>query len=169
MVEEITQEEREKRAEVARINLDSNYITGLAASKLGTPANYGMLLDGVYRSTVSEVPDENTYNQLFVPALLNSESGVSINKAYLETTAASIVQQSLLVLPADEILQAIGVSEEVTTKYSGKIVSELTDEEKQAIIGTYFPNMVEQVIAERLPAMREARAGALERTLSGEE
>ena len=100
---------------------------------------------------------------------MNSESGVSINKAYLETTAASIVQQSLLVLPADEILQAIGVSEEVTTKYSGKIVSELTDEEKQAIIGTYFPNMVEQVIAERLPAMREARAGALERTLSGEE
>ena len=160
--------EREEKIKVARINLANPYLLGLAASKIGTPENYGKLLEGVYEATVSNVPDEDTYRNLFLPALLRSEEGATINAPYLKTSAASIVQESLFTLPADEVLKNIGVSEEVANKYSGKYLNDLSDEDQKAIVGTYFPNMVEDIISKRLPEMRKTRAGNLENILTQE-
>ena len=160
--------QREEKIKVARMNLANPYLLGLAASKVGTPENYGKLLEGVYEATVSKVPDENTYRDLFLPALLSSEEGITINAPYLKTSAAAIIQESLFTLPADEILNDIGVNEEVANKYFGKYLNDLSDEDKKAIVGTYFPNMVENVIARRLPEMRKARAGNLEKILTQE-
>jgi hypothetical protein len=158
----ITDEQRE----VARSNLANEYLRGLAASKIGTPERYGGLVDGIYRETVSNTPSDEVYQRLFVPALMNSDSGATINEGYLKTQATAIIGESLALLPVSEVLTGIGVSEEVANTYADRTIEDLSDNEKGAIFSTYMTNMVESVIEERLPQMRNARAGALEEMLT---
>tara|TARA_Y100000031_G_C8174499_1_gene363390 strand:- start:567 stop:1073 length:507 start_codon:yes stop_codon:yes gene_type:complete len=161
-----TEEQREEARQVARANLDNSYLTGLATSKIGKPENYGRLLGGIYKQTISTAPDQETYEQLFLPGLNDSESGVTINENYLKTQATAIIQESLFTLPVDEILEGMGINPEVAKTYSERSMEDLSDEEKGSIFSTYMTNMVEEEIEQRLPEMRESRINALEKALT---
>jgi hypothetical protein len=60
----------------------------------------------------------------------------------------------------------MGINPEVAKTYSERSMEDLSDEEKGSIFSTYMTNMVEKVIEQRLPEMRESRINALEKALT---
>lgn len=162
------EEGKERQREISRLNLDDSYLTGLAVAKIGTPENYGKLLEGIYEQTIAKAPNQESYENLFLPALQNSENGVVINEPYLKTQATKIIQESLFKLPVNEILNRMGVSDEVSKSYTEKDIADLSEKDAGLIISIYLKDMVERVIEERLPEMRKSRVSALEKILTSD-
>jgi hypothetical protein len=153
MSEKENQSELEERVKVAKLNLDKAVqLKDLAVSGLMTYEQYGKLNSGLYEEAVSNVPDEQTYKTLYLPALLSKEGAV--HQEYLKERSQRILIESLSVLSAEDALKYAGFKKEIDEKYKGKYVHELNEEEAGKIIGTYLSNLVEETIVKKIMPLR---------------
>lgn len=163
-------ENLETKVKYAKIILEkAEALKDYAASALMSHEQYGRLVQGFYESTASKLPDEETYERLFAPALLTK--GASINQGYLQERSEQLLTESLSVLPVADALNYTGVKlKELDEKYNEKYVFQLPEEEMKELIFSYLTNLSEETIAKKIiPARAKQRTGNLEKIFAKKE
>lgn len=162
-------EKREKIREVALKNLESS-LWKYATPKLVSQEQYGMIskMAGAdYQNTLSQTPDQNTYEQLFYPQL--ASEGGAITSPYLQVTSTKILQESVMSLKVEDVYKLMKLSKPMKASYQGKYISELDKEEIQSIVGSYMQNKVTDIVTELLGKQKQGISKGLEEILCEEE
>lgn len=163
---EPTPEQREAMRQIAIANLNDNYICNIASAKLGSPNRYGTILSTLYGKTIVQAPEQNAYEQLFLPDLASDEG--SLTKQRLMTKAAKIIQESLGTVKVQDIFALMNSERNLKGQYENKYVTELSEEETANLINGYLTNMVNKGAESALSREREVVIGGLEQMFCNE-
>jgi hypothetical protein len=156
---------KEKQREVALINLESS-MWNYALPKLITSEQYGKLSEGskqFYNQTISKTPEQSVYEQLFL-SQLNSEGG-AITSNYLQTTSAQILQESLLSVKTEDVMKYFKIKN-IKESLQDKYINELSEEEMQQIVGSYFQYKTDEKVKEILDLRQKSITKNLEELVS---
>ena len=114
----------ELRAEMAMKNLKGS-LWNYAAPKIVTHSRYGEISDSIkyfYSNLIAKAPDQNIYNQLFLPQLMYE--GGAITSPYLQNTSYAILQDDLLNIKIEDALGLMGYKGTLKKELSGKYVKD---------------------------------------------
>jgi len=153
--EEITPEQKEEFRELALKNLGGT-IWKYATPKLVTSEQYGQLSEiakGTYAETISERPEQDIYEKLFLPQL--AEEGGAITSPYLQKMSLKIIQESIQMLKVEDIYNFIGLETAMKEDYAGKYVFELTKEEVGNLVGSYMSFRTSDIVKGLLDKNKE--------------
>ena len=142
-------QEREKKRELALIRLQNDFFRGLAASKVGTWQDYGALLGDIRKRTINGYSEDLAYQELIAPRLERDNS--------LEDHAATLLKQSLGDIKVSDYYAVLGLSSQPRQDMANKLVSELADDVKNTLVGTYFKNLADTEAAKTLASRVDSR------------
>jgi len=148
-------EKNERLRQLALIRLQDPFYAGLTAAKFGTWQNYGEILEDIYTQTVSSgAPSPGAYDELFAKRLLNGEA---ITDKSLQNDASQLMAVSIADAKVEDLMKLLGSEKDVSSAYQDKYVKELSEEEAQAMQGTYLRGIVDSQAAQAL-MVRQAQA-----------
>ena len=159
------QEEKAKNREAALENLGGS-LWNYAAPKLITAEQYGGLSQAserFYFETISKAPEQNVYEQLFLPQLAGE--GGAITSPYLQTRSLAILQESLFGVKVEDAVKYAGV-EKVGEKFKDKYVSDLSQEEAGQIVGSAIQYQTDNKVKDILALRQKGISEGLEKILS---
>lgn len=162
------EEERELTRRYALESLGDEKIWQYALPQLVNQKQYGDIAQFVqeqYQRTIQKTPDQKTYEKVFAPLFL-SEDGM-ISNPIIQKNCASIIAGSIGSLYVEEVLVGVGSNKKVKKEYEGKCVSELSEKEKQIVIGAYMQELVKRKVSKILSKPSEEIVGGLEQILTG--
>ena len=162
-----SEEERELSRKYALETLGDEKIWQYALPKLVTKEQYGdmaQIIQGQYQKTIQQAPDQKTYEKVFSP-LLNSEDGM-LSNPIIQKNCAGILAGSVGGLYVEEILSSVGSNKKVKKEYEGKYVDELSEKERQFVVGMYMQELVKRQVSKALSKPSGEIAGGLEQILT---
>jgi hypothetical protein len=166
MVEEQTPEEREAGRAVALQNLDSK-LWDYALPKLVDLAQFGQIATNAinrgFPEVLSEVPTQEIYEQLFLPALA-SENG-AVTQPYIQNNSARILQESLMRIKVEDVLAYFDSTRSVKEDYQGKYISDLSEADAGNIIQGYMSHKTTKKVSEILSDAADVIPSGLEEML----
>lgn len=161
-------EQKEKVRQVALKNLGSA-LWNYAAPKLISAEQYGSLAQSsemFYQNTVTKAPEQNVYEQLFLPQLM--KEGGAVTSPYLQSTSLKILQESLLSVKVEDAVKYSGVKS-VGEQFKGKYVSDLGEKEASQIVGSCMQYQTDEKVKEILALRQKSISSGLEKILGEKE
>ena len=164
MTESETNERQEER-DYALNNLDDAYLTNLAIAGLtkapeGQIPEYGTIFSDIYKGTIAQAPNQETWRRLYVPELINDEGALS--KHLLMGRARDIQRGALSKVEVADVFNRIGSDKTVKEEYQGKLISELDPESQQKMISLYFNEKIGQTAEAFISGRRQVNRSPLE-------
>jgi hypothetical protein len=161
-------EKRAKMRDIALKNLDSS-LWDYASPKLITSENYGKIAEaseGFYQEALSKAPDQNIYNQVFLPQLM-SEGG-AITSPYIQQTSYKILQESLFSVKVNDLTKNLGITN-VREDLKDKYVSQLDEKSAGQIAGSYLQYKTQDKVKDILSMSQKGIVSGLEELLKPNE
>jgi len=155
------EEERKQKREIALINLKDPYyqILGAVHYSAGLNGEYGKILKNLNQDAINNYPSENAYRWLFAERLA---SGEAITDTSLQKDAFLILRSSLEDISVEDAYKLLGLEKPLKSEYSKKYVSDLSDEEKAALISAYFSNATDTLAQKNIIGRMKQRKSQLE-------
>jgi len=167
-------EETEEEAKEMQENRDSalksinakGKMWDYALPKLATFERFGQLSElakGKYLEAISQAPDQDTYQKVFFPQLA-SENG-AVTSPYIQNASAQILQESFSRILVQDALDYLGLKGNLKGDYSGKYVSQLSEEDQGKIIGSCMTYTTNNKVQDLLGTANQSVASGLEEML----
>ena len=114
--------------------------------------------------TLSKAPDQDTYEKIFFPPL--SQEGGALTSPYIQTTSVSILLQDFARITAKDALEYVGSSKPLKSKYAGKYLFELGEEERKGIIGMCMSYTTGNIVSKLVGDSTKNITAGLEKVLA---
>ena len=136
--EEAEKEKIEGIEKVSKKNLESA-LWNYASPKLLTAKQYGEIAEAgqaLYLETINKSPDQNIYQQLFLPQLSNE--GGAITSPYIQNTSLAILRESLEGIKIGDAIKYAGYKGDIKSEYKDLYLRQIDEKGKGIIMGSVF-------------------------------
>jgi hypothetical protein len=166
---EAEKEKIEGIEKVAKKNLESS-LWDYVSPKLLTAEQYGKIAEAgqaLYLETISKVPDQNIYQQLFLPQLANE--GGAITSPYIQNTSLAILRESLEGIKIGDAIKYAGYKGEIKPEYKEIYLRQLDEKGKEIVIGSVFQYKSDDLAKKALDIRQKNIPKSLEEIFSPKE
>ena len=153
MTEELN--ENELRRQFSLITLNDEYISGVAVSGMANQEEYGRLPENVYVNSVSNVPSELAYKELFLRELLSDEIPDNTLKFKIRQKAKRIIDESVDNLKVGDIFDFHGMQitqdhQDIAETYLRDLGDDLRGSLKQGYLQSYTDRRIAEFLSQRV-------------------
>lgn len=138
-----------------------------ALPKLVTPAQYGQIAQMAemkYKQTVLKAPSQDIYERLFAPQLL--DDGQAITSPYLQNQSIAILQDAFMRITVQDALEYSGSKRTVKSEYAEKYISDLSEKQRQTIVGSCMTQTTNKKVADMLGEANKGITSSLEEIIA---
>lgn len=167
MKNETKKPSKEEQRKVALINLNDDVIKALAVAYLVENGEFGEIPKQAVHGKYLETLTSEKGSKFITSSMLGDGEGRgryrgNTGEYQMLERGMHIFQESIFTLKVSDVLAFVGAKAKIKRQYMDRYVSDLSDDEKKAVIGVYQANITTSYVADALKKTGDSHSKTLE-------